>query len=138
MRLSRAVAWLYEEPDHSFTLNGILRTGWPGLASFFLLPRLLTLGRAPRFVERVIFIGGMAGFVLFGGLKIPSLATKAGLIDAFELAVMVKAIALVAAFAVQIPLWIAGYLIGGFERVLPEFGRGQVDLKRYSSQKKPK
>jgi hypothetical protein len=138
MRLSRAVAWLYEEPDHSFTLNGILRTGWPGLASFFLLPRLLTLGRAPRFVERVIFIGGMAGFVLFGGLPIPSLATKAGLIDAFELAVMVKAIALVAAFAVQIPLWIVGYLIGGFERVLPEFGRGQIDLKRYSSQKKPK
>jgi hypothetical protein len=137
MKLSRALAWLYEEPDRSFTFNGLLRTGWPGLASFFLLPMLLALGRAGRFVERVIFIGGMAGFVAFGGLRIPSLATKAGLIDAFELAVMVKAIALVAGFAVQIPLWIAGYLIGGFERVLPEFGRGQIDMKRYSPRKKP-
>ena len=41
---------------------------WPGLANFFLLPRLLTLGRAARFVERTIFIGGMAGFVAARGV----------------------------------------------------------------------
>jgi hypothetical protein len=51
------------------------------------------------------------------------------------LTVMVKAIALVAGFAIQIPLWIAGYLIGGFERVLPELGRQQVDLEQYSPRK---
>ena len=138
MRLSQPLAWLLDEPDRSFTINGILRTGWPGLASFFLLPKLFALGRAGRFVERVIFLGGMAGFILYGGLPIKSLTTKAGLIDAFELALMVKAIALVAAFAVQITLWVAKYLIGGFERVLPEFGRGQIDLKQYSPRKKAK
>jgi hypothetical protein len=37
----------------------------------------------------------MAGFVLYGGLPVSSLTTKAGLVDAFELALIVKAIELV-------------------------------------------
>jgi hypothetical protein len=130
MRVRQTLAWLCDEPRHSFTFNGILRQGWPGLANFFLLPRLLTLGRAARFVERTIFLGGMVGFVLFGGLPIPTLATKSGLIDAFELAFMVKAIALVAGLATQAALKIVEYFVGGFARVFPSLGG--IDLKRYS------
>jgi hypothetical protein len=72
-----ALTWLCEEPLHSFTLNRFFRRGWPGLANFFLLPKLLELGRAARFIERAIFIGGMAGFVYYGGLPL-SFAGKQG------------------------------------------------------------
>ena len=37
MVVSKALGWLCEEPEHSFTLNKIFRRGWPGLADFFLL-----------------------------------------------------------------------------------------------------
>jgi hypothetical protein len=37
MKVSRALAWLCEEPDHSFTLNMVFRRGWPALADFFLM-----------------------------------------------------------------------------------------------------
>jgi hypothetical protein len=46
--VSKALGWLCEEPEHSFTLNKIFRRGWPGLANFFLLPKQLELGRAAR------------------------------------------------------------------------------------------
>jgi hypothetical protein len=65
--VSKSLAWLCEEPQHSFTLSKFLRRGWPELASFLLLPKLLELGRAARLVERTIFVGGMAGFVFYGG-----------------------------------------------------------------------
>ena len=57
MRVSEALAWLCEEPLHSFTFNGVLRRGWPALADFFLLPKPLTLGRAARALERCLFLG---------------------------------------------------------------------------------
>lgn len=117
MLLSRGLAWLREEPDNSFTFNKLLRKGWPGLANFFLLPKPLELGRAARMVERTIFIGGMACFVYYGGLPLVSLGHKAGLVDACELAAMVKAIALVAGEAVQWSLGIVKYIVGGFERI---------------------
>ena len=41
MVVSKALGWLCEEPEHSFTLNKIFRRGWPGLANFFLLPKQL-------------------------------------------------------------------------------------------------
>jgi hypothetical protein len=117
MTASRALTWLCAEPDFSFTFNKVFRKGWPGLADFFLLPKPFTLGRAARFVERTIFIGGMAGFVYYGGLPLGSLGNKAGLTDALELAVMVKAIALIAGEATQGALKLAAYLIRGVERV---------------------
>ncbi len=132
MMVSRALTWLCEEPQHSFTLNKFLRRGWPGLANFFLLPKLLELGRAARLVERTIFLGGMAGFVYFGGLPLGSLGNKAGLTDAFELAFMVKAIALIAGELVQWTLKIAEYLIGGAERIV---GGRPIDLERYARRK---
>jgi len=92
MMVSRALAWLREEPRHSFTLNKFLRRGWPGRANFFWLPKLLELGSAARLVERKDFVGGMAGFVFYGGLPLASLGNKAGLGDALELAAMVKEI----------------------------------------------
>ena len=132
MTVRQTLAWLCEEPELSFTLNAVYRQGWPGLANFFLLPKQFRLGRAARFIERFIFLGGMAGFIIYGGLPISSLSTKNGLIDAFELALMVKAIALVAGLATQALLKIIGYLVGGFARVLPPSGGGNIDLKRYS------
>ena len=116
MMPSKALAWLREEPNNSITFNKVLRKGWPGLGNFFLLPKPLELGRAARLVERTIFIGGMACFVYYGGLPIGSLGHKAGLADALELAVMVKAIALIAGEAVQWSLGIVKYIVGGFER----------------------
>jgi len=64
MTVYNALIWLCEEPRHSFTFNLYFRRGWPGLANFFLLPKPFTLGRAVRFIERTIFIGAMAGFVI--------------------------------------------------------------------------
>jgi hypothetical protein len=55
--------------------------------------------------------------VYYGGLPIGSLGNKAGLVGAFELAVMVKAIALIAGEAVQWSLGILKYIVGGFERL---------------------
>jgi hypothetical protein len=60
MTVSSALAWLCEEPDHSFTLNMVFRRGWPGLADLLLLPKQWTLGRAARTLERVLFLGGLA------------------------------------------------------------------------------
>lgn len=132
MTVRQTLAWLCDEPERSFTFNAVLRRGWPALASFFLLPKQLRLGRAARFVERTIFLGGTAGFVIYGGLPISSLTNKAGLIDAFELALMVKAIALVAGLAMQALLKIVEYIVGGFARAFPTAGGGgNIDLKRY-------
>ena len=86
MMVSKALAWLCEEPDHSFTLNFVFRRGWPGLADFFLLPKQLTLGRAARTLERVLFLGGLAAFAVVGGWP----ALSIGLV------VELKAIALIA------------------------------------------
>jgi len=125
MAFSRVLTWLCEEPQNSFTFNKLLRKAWPGLANFFLLPKLLELGRGARIVERTIFMGGMAAFAYYGGLPVGSLGNKAGLTDALELAVLVKAIALVAGFAVQFALKIAAYLVGGFDRLLGDGNAGQ-------------
>ncbi len=38
MMVSKALGWLCEEPEHSFTLNKIFRRGWPALADFFNCP----------------------------------------------------------------------------------------------------
>jgi hypothetical protein len=119
MALSRALAWLCEPPQGDFTLSRTLRRGWPGFASFVLLPKALELGRAARLVERMIFLGGMAGFVYYGGLKLGSLGTTSGLIDGLELAAIVKVIAVLAGWALQFSLKIIGYVIGGFERIVP-------------------
>jgi hypothetical protein len=113
--LSKALEWL-REPSDSFTLGKLLRKGWPGLANFFALQKPLELGRAARLVERTIFIGAMACFVYFGGLPIRSLRHKAGLTDAFEVAFIVKVIALIVGEAVQLSLGIVKYIVGGFER----------------------
>lgn len=121
MALSQALAWLCEPPQGDFTLSRIMRRGWPGFANFVLLPKQLELGRAARLVERVIFLGGMAGFVYYGGLKLGSLGTTGGLTDALELAAIVKVIAILAGWALQFSLKIIAYLIGGFERVLPRW-----------------
>jgi hypothetical protein len=34
MMLSKALGWLCEEPQHSFTLSRFFRRGWPAFASF--------------------------------------------------------------------------------------------------------
>jgi hypothetical protein len=57
MMVSKALGWLCEEPEHSFTLNKIFRRGWPGLSNFFLLPKRLELGRAARTLGRCLFWG---------------------------------------------------------------------------------
>lgn len=119
MSFSQALAWLCEPPQGDLTLSWILRRGWPGFANFVLLPKQLALGRAARAVERVIFLGGMAGFIYYGGLKLGSLGTSSGLTDALELAAIVKVIAILAGWAVQFSLKIVAYVIGGFERLLP-------------------
>jgi hypothetical protein len=67
MMVSKALGWLCEEPQHSFTLNKFFRRGWPGLANFFLLPKQLELGRAARTLERCLFWGGLAAFAVVGG-----------------------------------------------------------------------
>ena len=82
MTISRALTWLCEEPRRQFTLSGILRRGWPGFANFVLLPKQLELGRLARLVERVIFLGGMAGLIYYGGLPLGSLGRPGGLTDA--------------------------------------------------------
>jgi hypothetical protein len=115
---SRTLHWLGEPPEFSGTINNLLRRGWPGLADFFLLPKLFELGRLARLVERVIFLGGMAGFVIFGGLPLKELGYHAGRVDALELALMVKAIALITGEALQWLLKIVEYFVRGFERLL--------------------
>ncbi|MGC2529108.1 MAG: hypothetical protein WA639_15265 [Candidatus Acidiferrum sp.] len=42
---------------------------------------MLELGRAARLVERVIFLGAMAGFFYYGGLPLGSLEKVGGLTD---------------------------------------------------------
>jgi hypothetical protein len=41
----------------------VLRRGWPAFASVVLLPKQLEVGRAARLVERLIFLGAVAGFI---------------------------------------------------------------------------
>ena len=115
---SRTLHWLGEPPAFTGTVNNLLRRGWPGLANFFLLPSWLELGRLARLLERVIFLGGMAGFVIYGGLPLKELGYHAGRVDALELALMVKAIALIAGEALQWSLKIVEYFVRGFERLL--------------------
>lgn len=141
MMLSSALAWL-REPSDFFTLDKLLRKGWPGLANFFSLQKPLELGRAARLVERTIFLGGMACFIYFGGLPVGSLRHKAGLTDALELAFMVKAIALIAGEAVQWSLGIVKYIVGGFERfaghdpdAAPPAQAGPMDFGRFGGRK---
>jgi hypothetical protein len=67
--LSQALTWLCERPRGDFTVGWVLRRGWPGFADVVLLPKQLELGRAARLVERVIFLGSMAGFIYYGGLR---------------------------------------------------------------------
>ena len=129
MMVSKALAWLCEEPDHSFTFNMVLRRGWPGLADFFLLPQQLTLGRAARMLERVLFLGGLAAFAVVGGWP----ALSIGLV------VELKAIALIAGLLTQGVLKLAGYLTRGAERVLPLTPGGQgkpIDLELYANNRR--
>jgi hypothetical protein len=129
MMVSRALAWLCEEPDHSFTFNMVLRRGWPGLADFFLLPKQLTLGRAARMLERVLFLGGLAAFAVVGGWP----ALSIGLV------VELKAIALIAGLLTQGVLKLAEYLTRGAERVLPLTPGGQgkpIDLELYANNRR--
>ena len=107
--------------------------GWPGFADLVLLPKQLELGRAARLVERVIFLGEMAGFIYYGGLPLGSLGKPGGLTDALELAAIVKVMAILACWAVQFSLKIIAYVVGGFERVSP---RRPIDLERYARRKK--
>ena len=108
MMVSKALAWLCEEPDHSFTLNFVFRRGWPGLADFFLLPKQLTLGRAARTLERVLFLGGVA--VALVGYW-PDLT--------IWLVVGLKAGAVIVGLVTQGVLKLAEYLVRGAERALP-------------------
>ena len=129
MMVSKALAWLCEEPDHSFTLNFVFRRGWPGLADFFLLPEQLTLGRAARTLERVLFLGGLAAFAVVGGWP----ALSIGLV------VELKAIALIAGLLTQGVLKLAEYLTRGVERVLPLTPGGQgkpIDLELYANNRR--
>jgi len=127
MTVSNALAWLCEEPDHSFTLNMVYRRGWPGLADLLLLPKQLTLGRAARTLERVLFLGGLAAFALGGGWPALSIV----------LVVELKAIALIVGLATQGTLKAAEYLTRGAERVLPlSAGQGKpIDLELYARRK---
>jgi hypothetical protein len=79
--LSRSLAWL-REPPGDFTVRWVLRRGWPGFANVVLLPKQLELVR----VERVIFLGAMAGFIYCGGLPLGSLGRVSGFTDGLELA----------------------------------------------------
>lgn len=90
-RLSQALTWLSEEPDHSFTLNMVFRRGWPGLADFLLLPKPWALGRAARTLERVLFLGkrvrvcdvrGLAHLVVLAGGFVESGRGPCGTADA--------------------------------------------------------
>ena len=101
MVVSKALGWLCEEPEHSFTLNKIFRRGWPGLADLSLLPKQLELGRAVRTLERCLFLGGLAAFAVVGGR--PALS--------WGLVVELKAIALIVGFVTQGTLKAAEYLI---------------------------
>ncbi|HZL25970.1 MAG TPA: hypothetical protein VFC39_05515 [Acidobacteriaceae bacterium] len=124
--VSKALGWLCEEPEHSFTLNKFFRRGWPGLANFFLLPKQLELGRAARTLERCLFLGGLAAFAVVGGR--PALS--------WGLVVELKVIALIVGFVTQGTLKVAEYLIGGAEKVLPIRGQGNpIDLERYAGRK---
>jgi hypothetical protein len=96
MSVHRALTWLCERPQGDFTLGWVLRKGWPGFPSVVLLPKQLELGRAARLVERVIFLGAMAGFIYYGGLPLGSLGRVSGFTDGLELAAIVKVIAIVA------------------------------------------
>jgi|SRR5579863_8854965 hypothetical protein len=108
MRVSQALTWLCEEPDHSFTFNMILRRGWPGLADLLLLPKQWTLGRAARTIERVLFLGGVA--VALVGYW-PDLT--------IWLVVGLKAGAVIVGLVTQGVLKLAEYLVRGAERALP-------------------
>jgi hypothetical protein len=98
------LAWLCEPPRGDFTVGWVLRKGWPGFANFVLLPKPLELGRAARLVERVIFLGAMAGFVYYGGLPLGSLGRVSGFTDGLELAAIMKLIAVPAGWVVQCSL----------------------------------
>ena len=78
MSVHRVLTWLCERPQGDFTLGWALRKGWPEFASIVLLPKQLELGRAARLVERVIFLGAMAGFIFYGGLPLGSLGRVSG------------------------------------------------------------
>jgi hypothetical protein len=126
MTVSSALAWLCEEPNHSFTLNMVYRRGWPGLADLFLLPKQLTLGRAARTLERVLFLGGLA--VALVGYW-PELT--------IWLVVGLKVGAVLVGLVTQGTLKAAEYLTRGAERVLPlRAGQGKpIDLERYAGRK---
>src|ERR1039458_3074510 len=129
MMVGQALTWLCEEPEHSFTFNNIFRRGWPGLASFFLLPKQLTLGRAARTLERCLFLGSLAAFAIVGGWP----ALSIGLV------VELKAIALIAGLVTQGVLKLAEYLTRGVERVLPLTRGGQgkpIDLELYANNRR--
>jgi hypothetical protein len=115
----RVLTWLCERPQGDFTLGWVLRKGWPEFASIVLLSKPLELGRAARLVERVIFLGAMAGFILYGSLPLGSLGRVSGFTDGLELATIVKVVAIVAGWVVQFSLRIIAYVVGGFERLLP-------------------
>ena len=107
----------------------VFRRGWPGLSDFFLLPQQLTLGRAARTLERVLFLGGLAAFAVVGGWP----ALSIGLV------VELKAIALIAGLLTQGVLKLAEYLTRGAERVLPLTPGGQgkpIDLELYANNRR--
>jgi hypothetical protein len=81
MTISGGLEWLCAEPRQNFTLSALLRRGWPSFASVVLLSKQFELGRAARLVERVIFLGAMAGFIYYGGLPLGSLEKVGGLTD---------------------------------------------------------
>jgi hypothetical protein len=88
----------------------VLRRGWPGFASVVLLPKQLALGRAARLVERVIFLGAMAGFIYYGGLPLGSLGQINSFTDGEVLVAIVRVVAIVAGRAVQFSLRIIAYI----------------------------
>jgi hypothetical protein len=122
-RLSEALTWLCEEPDHSFTLGMVLRRGWPGLADVILLPRQWILGRAARTLERVLFLGGVLACAIFEDL--PTLS--------FWLVVLLKVGAVLVGLLTQGALKLAEYLMQGAERVLVP--AKPIDLERYAGRK---
>ena len=126
MFLSQALGWLCEPPRSNFTLRGVLQKGWPEVAGFIAMPKALELGRLARLVERGIFVaGGLADIIWYEGTPLGILGTSHGLVDALELLVLVKIVAVLVGLAVQVSLRIVAYVIGGFERLLNLQGQGR-------------
>lgn len=133
MLLSQALGWLSKPPRRNFTLTPLLHRGWPEAAGCLMMPKAFELGRLPRLVERVIFVGGcLADFVWYEGTPLGILGTAHGLTDALEFLLIVKIVGVLVGLALQVSLVVVAYVIGGFERLLNIQGRRKpIDWELY-------